>query len=155
MAYPEVKFVVRYPAGQGAWRYEALEIPNPGGSYFMPLEHLPAEGDLVSLWASPMRPAGPFIPGGPFFRVVRRYWTWSGYGSVNWPYGAREAQSGPSVEIFVEPAAGPYSDEAPICAVSDCTAMWIDRAWVIRDPADQEAVEDHEHQIYVSDPTKR
>jgi len=149
MAYPEVKFVVRYPAGQGSWRYEPVDIPHPGGA-FMPLEHLPAAGDLVFLWDR----SGP-LPGGPNFKVVARAWTWSGYGSVNWPYGKAEAQSGPVVDIIVEPSAGAYSDEAPICAEPDCTAMWVDRAWLIRHPDDQEHVEEHEHRIYVSDPTKR
>lgn len=115
----------------------------------MPLEHLPAAGDLVTLWAR----GGP-IAGGPHFRVLVRSWTWSGYGSANWPYGKNESQSGPLVDIIVEPAAGPYSDEAPICVEPDCSAMWIDRAWVIRYPADQEDVEEHEHRMYVHDPTK-
>jgi hypothetical protein len=148
MPYPEVKFAIRYPAGQGAWRYEPVDIPHPGG-VFMPLEYLPSAGDLVTLWDR-----SGTLSGGPHFKVVQRSWTWSGYGSVDWPYGKAAAESGPLVDIIVEPATGPYSDEAPICAEPDCSAMWIDRVWVIRHPADQEGVEEHEHRIYVSDPTK-
>lgn len=151
MPYPEVKFAVRYPAGQGAWRYDPVDIPHPGGA-FMPLEHLPAPGDLVTLWTRGGPEGQP--AGGPHFRVLQRAWTWSGYGSADWPYGKNAPQTGPIVDIIVEPAAGPYSDEAPICAELGCTAMWVDRAWVIRHPDDQADVEEHEHRIYVHDPTK-
>lgn len=122
MPPPEVKFAVRYPAGSGAWRYEALDIPNPGGS-FMPLEYLPAAGDLVTLWDR-----SGHVEGGPHFRVVARSWSYSGYGSVNWPYGQREPSSGPLVDIIVEPAGGPYSDVDQLLNVRRLASEMHDRA---------------------------
>jgi hypothetical protein len=111
--FPQVAFKVRYPAGDGLYRFEWVDIHTPGGAGHHPMEHPPLIGDLVIL--PTRRPGGePPLEGGPVFRVIDRMWGHSEYGSAHWPYGANSPVAGPLLEIIVEPARGLYADQAPL-----------------------------------------
>jgi hypothetical protein len=145
---PHVKFVIRYPAGDGKWRYETVWVSSPSGSAFIPMEHPPLMGDLITLWDSDRHRRGlPPHDGGPAFRVVDRMWSHSSWGSADWPFGESEPRSGPLLDIIVEPArGGAYRDETPICGAYDCEAVWVDGAWWMPPGADEP--EPHEHKPY-------
>ena len=133
-----VKFAVRYPAGDGKWRYVSVMIPSYEGSgSYAPLEQLPAVGDLVYLYD--MDTNGPR----GIFRVLDRAFMWSSYGSVDWPHGEPRPRSGPLVDIIVEPSEGAYRDETPICAESTCEAVWVDGAWWMPPGAGEPDPHDH------------
>ena len=142
---PRCHFAVRYPAGEGKWRYQPISIAGPGGGYTLDTAWVPQPGDLISLWdRSGDRPQP---DGGPVFRVVDRLWSHASWGSANWPYGKNEPQEGPMVDIIVEPAEGPYRDETDICAESTCEAKWVNGAWWMPPGADEP--DPHEHGPWV------
>jgi len=151
MPHPRVKYAVRYPAGDGRYRYQSVEMASPGGSTFVPLEHLPAVGDTVSRWDSQLhRQNLPQPEGGPVFAVVARHWGYVSWGSATWPYGEREPREGPLVDIIVEPAEGPYAHETDICGESTCEAVWVNGTWWM--PPGAGEPEPHEHAPYAPDP---
>lgn len=141
---PRCKFSVRYPAGDGKWRYQSVSIAGPGGGLYG-LYDPPAVGDLIFLWNS----GGPQPEGGSAFRVVERSWMHSSWGSADWPYGEAEPRSGPMVNIIVEPAEGPYRDETDICGEASCEAVWVDGDWWMPPGADEP--DPHEHAPYRSE----
>jgi hypothetical protein len=137
---PRCQFAVRYPAGDGKWRYQPVDIASPGGGAFVPMTWPPVVGDLISLWDR-----GKYQPeGGPLFRVVDRGWMHASWGSADWPYGESEPRTGPLVDIIVEPASqGVYRDETPICAEADCEAVWVDGQWWMPPGAGEPGPHDH------------
>jgi hypothetical protein len=143
-ALPRCKFAVRYPAGDGKWRYQSVIVAGYDSSAFAPMRYPPAPGDLISLWDQ-FRGR---LEGGPVFQVVARMWMHSSYGSADWPYGKPEPQSGPLLDIIVEPAEGAYRDETPICGESTCEAVWVNGAWWMPPGADEP--DPHEHRPYES-----
>lgn len=143
-SWPRVRFAVRYPAGDGRWRYEPVDIANPDGAGFSALEYPPAPGDLISLWDRSLHARGlPQPEGGPVFRVLDRWWSHSSWGSADWPYGEQVPRSGPLLDVIVEPADGLYRDEAPMCGYADCWARLLFGTWVPR--PDYGDPEPHEH----------
>lgn len=139
--YPRCSFKVRVPAGDGRYRFETVEQH----SYFggtMPLQHPPATGVLVTLYD--IRGEGFQPDGGPVFRVIDQMWSHPAYGSGGWPYGMQEPREGPLVDIIVEPAAGLYADETPICAESTCERYLSNGSWVMPRGEEDRAVL-HEH----------
>lgn len=100
-------FAVRYPAGNGKWRYKRVHITGVDGDYCLPLWQPPIPGDKIDLWSDQD------IEGGPVFLVAERAWSHAAYGSPDWPYGSRMPGRGPLLHIIVEPSEGPYHDEAP------------------------------------------
>jgi len=152
-SWPRVRYAVRYPAGDGRWRYEPVDIAHPDGSGFIPVEHPPAVGDLINLYdRSRAARKLPPLEGGPVFRVLARLWVHSSWGSADWPYGEREPRSGPLLDIIVEPADGPYRDEAPICTESTCEAKYLFGQWVLPPGVPADEADPHEHAPYVSEP---
>lgn len=141
---PRLLFSVRYPVGQGRYRYRRVFIAGPGGAGCLTTDHVPAAGDLISLWDA----HGPQPEGGPIFVVVRRSWQHAGFGSANWPYGTNEPLYGPMVDIIVEPSEqGVYADETDICADPDCEAyavFWGAAGWRIP-PGGSTGEEGHQH----------
>ena len=103
-------FSVRRPAPDNKWNYERLRFETWYGNTFLPLAYPPAVGDLIILQPDP-EPA--HETGGPIFRVVGRMWAHPQYGSMSWKYGTPTPESGPSLDIVVEPAEGLYLNEAP------------------------------------------
>lgn len=111
---PRVKFAVRYPTKDNRWRYETVDIPAYEGAVFVPMEHPPAVGDLISLWSRQGN-----MEGGPVFRVIERMWNHATYGSTNWPVAEQMPIVGPILDIIVEPADGLYRNEAPLPGEED------------------------------------
>jgi hypothetical protein len=150
-SWPRVRFAIRYPAGDDTWRYEPVDVGNPGGQGFTALEYPPATGDLISLWDRSRHARGlPPLEGGPGFRVLDRSWHHSSYGSMDWPYGEQVPRSGPLLDIIVEPADGPYRDEAPICAESTCEAKYLFGQWQLPPGAGEASPHAHEPYEHVS-----
>ena len=145
-AYPCVKFAIRYPAGDGTWRYVSVVQSTYVSTAFPPLQHVPAVGDLVSLYDQSNEEAR------GIFRVLERMWMYSSYGSADWPYGQREPSTGPLVDVIVEPADGPYRDEAPICGESTCEAQFVNGEWWM--PPGAVEPDAHEHQPYEPAPQR-
>jgi hypothetical protein len=147
-APPRVKFSVRYPAGDGKWRYQPILIYSPDGGVFVPMKDPPPVGDVITLWDGYLHSRGlPQPEGGPSFRVVDRGWSLVSYGSLVWPYGQDEAREGPMLDIIVEPAGGGvYRDEAPICDEPTCEAVWVNGAWWT--PPGAAEPDPHEHRPY-------
>lgn len=142
-SWPRVRFAIRFPAGDGTWRYEHPDIRHPDGSGSIPMEYPPAAGDLIHLWDS----KGPGELSGTF-RVLERDWMHSSYGSADFPYGEREPRTGPRLEILCEPADGLYRDEAPMCGYEDCWARLLSGEWAPR--PDYGSPDPHEHRPYES-----
>ena len=146
---PHCKFAIRYPAGDGKWRYQTVLIASYERGVHVPMAYPPAPGDLITLWDSGRHRRGqPPLEGGPVFRVVDRMWSHAGYGSVTWPYGKSEPAEGPLVDIIVESAESVYRDETPICAESTCEAVWVSGSWWMPPGADEP--DPHEHTPYES-----
>lgn len=130
MPSPRCLFAIRYPAGGGTWWYRRVLIADPAGQGYLVTAWPPSPGDLITLWDQDLERRGlPQPDGGPCFRVVERCWGHPGWGSATWPYGAAAPSDGPLADIIVEPAAGPYRDEAALCAETTCEAVWMHGAW--------------------------
>lgn len=104
-AAPRCQFYER-TAVEGGYRYEMIHLDGPGGYDRFVTPHLPARGDLISLWDAHEKRGG-------VFRVIERAWHHSSYGSADWPYGQRTSNEGPLLDIIVEGADGPFVDEVP------------------------------------------
>ena len=103
MSQVDCEFYVRISEAQ-QFRYERVTFPAPRGDNNLRTAHSPLVGDLVHLWGDTEETRGTF-------RVVERSWLHSSYGSKNWPFGA-EALVPPILTVIVEPAVGPFVDEA-------------------------------------------
>lgn len=88
---------IRTATAQG-YTYESVHF-HPHGRLETP--HPPALGDLIHL---PDQKTS--------HRVINRAWSYPQFGSAAWPYGP-EATEGPLLDLIVEAAIGPFTDEAP------------------------------------------
>lgn len=110
-AAPQCSFYVRtqVTADPPTYRYDALYVR--GGEYgqsgYLVTPYPPAVGDTISLTDEVGDRSGSY-------RVVDRSWIHSGYGSANWPLGAKWPQVGPILTVIVVPFVGPFRDEADL-----------------------------------------
>jgi hypothetical protein len=111
---PRCTFRLRVPVDGGLFRYDDL-WPTSGrlndGEW--PFLNPPDIGDTVGLWKPDWRvePKPPHPHG--VYRVIERDWSYASYGSGAWPYGEPAPKVGPMLTLIVEPAEGPYRNEAP------------------------------------------
>lgn len=110
LTIPTARFVVRYPAPDGLYRFEGVDLDAPSGGLY-PMEYPPLVGDLILL--PEKRTGAANLEGGPVFRVIERMWSHAQYGSPYWPYSRPVPVHGPSLEIVVVPHEGIYALQAP------------------------------------------
>lgn len=92
-------------AVDGGFRYDRISIANRDGDGYLRTPMPPVVGDLIHLRdISEDGPRGMFV-------VVARQWSYSSWGSTDWPYGEAESKQGPMLDIIVERAEGVYQDE--------------------------------------------
>jgi hypothetical protein len=109
-AAPRCTFYVRDQVAEDPPTYHYGMIsqdsgPSQGGSLVTP--HPPAVGDLIGLHDRLTRTSGGY-------RVIERYWTYSQYGSGDWPAGEMHPRTGPLLTLIVVPDNGPFRDETPL-----------------------------------------
>jgi hypothetical protein len=83
----------------GGYRYDHLLVPGSSGDNALRTTMPPAVDDLI--WLDPGQ-----------CRVIARSWMYPAYGSTNYPYGG-PIKEGPTLDLIVESAVGPFTDEAP------------------------------------------
>jgi hypothetical protein len=92
------------------YHYRSLHCPTYTLGVWPPgfrLLHIPQVGDLVYLDAGVE--AGSALSG--TFKVVQRSWLYSAYGSTNWPQGEPVPRCPGNVDILVERAEGPFTND--------------------------------------------
>lgn len=139
---PRCSFAVRYPAGNGKWRYQRVSVDSGPLAGYAPMTSPPIPGDLITLHGRP----GSRPEEGPVFRVVERMFTYPSYGSGSWPYGKTKPEEGPLIDFIVEPAQGLYRDETDACGADECDAFVMNGEWQL--PAGAAGTEPHEHFPY-------
>lgn len=108
--YPTIRctFYVRTQVSDApTYRYDHLEVPDPEGGGCLHTPYPPLDGDLIHLFDQTAQIGGTY-------RVVERAWGHPVWSSLDWPYGARYPDVGPTLDIIVESTAGPFRNEAPI-----------------------------------------
>lgn len=89
---------------EGGYSYDRLYLRGYGGAAGgLVTPYVPVVGDLIHLNDEERGPGT--------YRVVERAWGHSAYGSADWPLAQIRPNSGPIVDLIVEPAAGPFIDE--------------------------------------------
>lgn len=89
------QFMVRTPT-EGGYHYDYVHINSPSYDGRIDLPEAPVVGDMISL------------PGHPCAIVLSRDWSFSRWGSTNWPYGEPESTVPPDVTLIVEDADGGF-----------------------------------------------
>lgn len=91
-----------------AYRYAQVHVRSgawDGGTVRMPTP--PVVGDLIWLTDESGKHTGTH-------RILERSWQPAMPGSADWPLGAPHPRVGPLLILIVEPARGPFRDEAPL-----------------------------------------
>lgn len=102
-------FYVREAVGD-QWRYDRVLVASPEGDSSLHTDTPPVVGDLIVLSDQSRKLEG--WPGQ--CRVIERAWMYSSWGSTNWPYGEAQSRVGPTLDLIVERAEGPFVNEAPV-----------------------------------------
>lgn len=104
---PLCTFYDRTIAPDGLYHYQQIMISAPEGCGRRTMAHPPAIGDLIFLYDEIRKCGGQY-------RIIARDWSHPSYGSAGWPYGQAMPTIGPLLNMIVERAVGPFSDQSPI-----------------------------------------
>lgn len=96
-----VSLTIRTNHPNGHSTYEEIDIHSWYGDGTLTTYYPPAVGDVIAPTA------------GRMYRVIERYWSHAAYGSVLHPHGNDGPMEGPHLHCIVEPASGPYRNQAP------------------------------------------